>query len=213
MADETPDPEASAPDAPASAADGPTEPVDTPSDAPTASTGPPTGDRPGVFVPRWLAVLVGLVLVVGLIGGAGFWLGRETADDDGPRGEQAARPFEPRQVPSTPPVPSEPRTPDIPNLPQTPQGRQLLGVAVEDGDGGATVVRVTGGSPADDAGLEVGDVITEVDGDAIEGAADLVAAIRSHESGDEIRITYERDGESTTVPVTLADVSSGSTTS
>ena len=200
MADETPDSEVPA-------AEEATEPVDanetetkteTPNEAPA--------ERPGVFVPKWLAILIGLVVAVGLVGGAGFWLGRETGDDDGDRTEVAERPVEPRQVPSAPGVPN---LPDLPNPPQTPQGRQLLGVAVEEADNGAAVVRVASGSPADDAGLEVGDVITEVDGDSVSSAVDLVASIRSHDPGDEISITFERDGETETVQVTLADLSSG----
>lgn len=188
----------------------PTEPVAaTAADTGTAPTESPApgAERPGVFVPRWLAILLGIVVAVGLVGGGGFWLGRETADDDGPRSEETARPFEPRQVPSTP---NTPDFPDIPDLPQAPQGRQLLGIAVEDADDGATVVRVTSGSPADDAGLEVGDVITEIDGEAVSGAADVVAAVRSNDAGDEITVTYERDGEAETVRVTLADLSSDS---
>ncbi|MFO7589812.1 MAG: PDZ domain-containing protein [Acidimicrobiia bacterium] len=208
MSDETPEnPET--PESPdAAPTEAPTEPVA--ATAATADTGPvdrpaPGTDRPGVFVPRWLAILLGIVVAVGLVGGGGFWLGRETADDDGPRSEETARPFEPRQGPSTP---NTPDFPDIPDLPQAPQGRQLLGIAVEDADDGATVVRVTSGSPADDAGLEVGDVITEIDGEAVSGAADVVAAVRSNDAGDEITITYERDGEAETVRVTLADLSS-----
>ena len=38
--------------------------------------------RKGIFVPRWLAILLGLVVAVGLVGGGGFALGRSTADDD-----------------------------------------------------------------------------------------------------------------------------------
>lgn len=202
MSEATPEAETPAPDP--SGTDEPTEPVDA---AATESSGAdsPAVERAGVFVPKWLAILIGIVVAVGLVGGAGFWLGRETADDDGHRGEDVERSAEPRQVPSAPQVPN---LPDIPNPPQAPQGRQLLGVAIEEADNGVAVVRVASGSPADDAGLEVGDVITEVNGETISGAADFVSVIRSHEDGDEITITYERDGETTTVPVTLAELSS-----
>lgn len=204
MSDETPDAERPA-------SDESTQPVDTATESDAAAESPdaesvaPGAERPGVFVPKWLAILIGLVVAVGLVGGAGFWLGRETGDDDGDRTEAAERTLEPRQGPSAPGVPN---LPDLPNPPQTPQGRQLLGVAVEEADNGAAVARVASGSPADDAGLEVGDVITEVDGDSVSSAVELVAAIRSHDPGDEISITYERDGETTTVQVTLADLSS-----
>lgn len=202
MSDETPESPDAAPE------EEPTEQVAaaTTADAGSAGSPAPDAERRGVFVPRWLAILLGIVVAVGLVGGGGFWLGRETADDDGPRSEASTRPVEPGPGPSAP----RPDLPQIPNVPQAPQGRQLLGVAVEDADDGATVVRVASGTPADDAGLEVGDVITEIDGDAVSGAVDVVAAVRSHDPGDEITITYERDGETTTVRVTLADLSSDS---
>ena len=202
MSDETPDAERPATDESTEPVDAATE-SDAAAESPDAESEAPRAERPGVFVPKWLAILIGLVVAVGLVGGAGFWLGRETGDGD--RTEAAERTVEPRQGPSAPGVPN---LPDLPNPPQTSQGRQLLGVAVEEADNGAAVARVASGSPADDAGLEVGDVITEVDGDSVSSAVDLVAAIRSHDPGDEISITYERDGETTTVQVTLADLSS-----
>ncbi len=206
---ETPESETPAPETPESetpAPEDPTQPVETPAPATTGGAAP--GERRGVFVPRWLAILIGLVVAVGLVGGGGFWLGRETADDDGRGGNRSERPYEAPPMPNMPDAPNMPDTPDIPDAPQAPQGRQLLGVAVEPADNGAAVARVASGSPADDAGLEVGDVITEVDGETITGPVDLVTIIRSFEDGDEISITYERDGETTTVQVTLADLSS-----
>jgi len=207
MSDDTTEPdtteptEAAEPTTPAESAD---EVESTTTGAPAAA---PAAERRGVFVPRWLAILIGLVLAVGLVGGAGFWLGRETADGDGRR-EASERTFEPGDAPTAPSAPRIPDLPDNPGAPQ-PQGRQLLGVAIEAADGGGvTVVRVASGSPADDAGLEVGDVITEVDGESVDGPADFVLAIRSNDPGDEITITYERDGATTTETVRLEDLSS-----
>jgi putative serine protease PepD len=70
-------------------------------------------------------------------------------------------------------------------------------------DEGAFVQAVEPGTAAQAAGLEAGDVITEVDGDAVTTAAALTEAIQEHEPKDRVRITYVRDGESTTVTVTL----------
>ena len=58
---------------------------------------------------------------------------------------------------------------------------------------------------ADDAGLEADDVILEVDGEAVGTPGELVAAIRSLDPGDEVTITYERDGEEDSVDVTLTE--------
>ena len=199
---ETGTPESGTPATETPASDAPTEPVATPADSVSSTS----ADRRGVFVPRWLAILLGLVVAVGLVGGGGFWLGRETGDNEGhgDRRESSQQTDEPREIPSAPQTPNRPSLPD---LPQAPPGRQLLGVAVEQADNGAGVVRVASGSPASDAGLEVGDVITEIDGQAVDGPTALVAAIRSHQAGDEISVTYERNGQATTVKVTLADVS------
>jgi putative serine protease PepD len=79
-------------------------------------------------------------------------------------------------------------------------------LADEDGlavDRGAYVEDVTGGSPADDAGIEVGDVIVEVDGVTITRAEDVIAAVRRNSPGDHIDVVVNRDGDERTVTVTL----------
>jgi putative serine protease PepD len=83
-----------------------------------------------------------------------------------------------------------------------------LGVSIADADGesGARVGAVDAGQPAADAGLDEGDVITAVDGDPIADASALTAAIRSHAPGDEVEITYVRDGDEQTVEVTLGEL-------
>jgi membrane-associated protease RseP (regulator of RpoE activity) len=81
----------------------------------------------------------------------------------------------------------------------------FLGVVVEsstDPDG-AEIVRVAPSSPADEAGLENGDVITEVDGDEVDDAPALTERIRESEPGDTVTVDYERDGESESVDVRL----------
>jgi putative serine protease PepD len=87
-----------------------------------------------------------------------------------------------------------------------PGDRVLLGVSVEsatDGGRGVRVVRVISGSPADEAGLETGDIITRVDDTEIGDASELVRTIASHDPGDTVTVTYERDGESNTTDATL----------
>jgi putative serine protease PepD len=80
-----------------------------------------------------------------------------------------------------------------------------VGVARASGTGGARVVQVVSGSPADDAGLEVGDVITAVDGTSVADGAALATAIQGHSPGDEVTITYDRKGTSATAKVVLAE--------
>ncbi|MCD7752588.1 MAG: trypsin-like peptidase domain-containing protein [Lachnospiraceae bacterium] len=68
---------------------------------------------------------------------------------------------------------------------------------------GAVVQSVTEGSPADEAGLQDGDVITMVDNTEISGSSDLVTAISKTSGGDEIVLTINRNGETMSITVTV----------
>jgi putative serine protease PepD len=71
-----------------------------------------------------------------------------------------------------------------------------LGVSLED-DGEARLVNVVDGSPAGRAGLRTGDVVTEVDGKAIETGDALREAIDAKKPGDELQLKVRRgDNES-----------------
>ncbi len=72
-----------------------------------------------------------------------------------------------------------------------------------DAPAGLFVQAVSPGSPADVAGIKVGDVITAVDGQATVGPDSLFLAIVSKKPGDQITIDYLRDGEKATANVTL----------
>src|SRR5690554_120693 len=85
------------------------------------------------------------------------------------------------------------------------EGRAWLGVSIIDGDEGVTVMEVTPDSPADEAGLREGDVITAVDGEPIESAQALVDLIATYAPGDEITVTAEFRGRSTDYTVTLGE--------
>ena len=79
-----------------------------------------------------------------------------------------------------------------------------LGVTLED-DGPAEFGRVVNGAPADDAGLQTGDVVTAVDGNEIDSGDELRAAIDAKKPGDKITLTIQRGGEERTVQVTLGE--------
>jgi serine protease Do len=74
-------------------------------------------------------------------------------------------------------------------------------------NGGAGVAEVEPGSPADEAGLEVEDIITELDGEPIESSGDLYGALRNYQPGDTIELTVVRDGNEETFEVTLGEQS------
>jgi putative serine protease PepD len=89
----------------------------------------------------------------------------------------------------------------------------LLGVSLADatdsaGNDLARVQAVTSGGPAAKSGIKVGDVILSIDGQRTAGADAVIAAIRSHQPGDRVSITIQRNGSRQTLQVTLVDASS-----
>jgi serine protease Do len=70
---------------------------------------------------------------------------------------------------------------------------------------GAAVSTVESDSPAAKAGIEVGDVITKIDGRAVEGSADLSRSIRSMKPGSKVNLTVWRAGKSRDMAVTIAE--------
>jgi serine protease Do len=70
---------------------------------------------------------------------------------------------------------------------------------------GALITRLVTGSPADEAGLSPGDVIIRFDGQRIITADDVVLAIRAHEIGDAVEITYFHDSSENTTSATLIE--------
>jgi putative serine protease PepD len=77
-----------------------------------------------------------------------------------------------------------------------------LGVSLPD-DGAATFEDVVESAPADRAGLQPGDEVTEVDGKPITTGDELRDAIDAKKPGDKITLTIERAGDERTVEVTL----------
>ena len=68
---------------------------------------------------------------------------------------------------------------------------------------GARIDEVMSDTPADQSGLQKGDVITEVNGQRVTDGIALIVAIRSYQPGETIDFTLTRDGEEQTVEVTL----------
>lgn len=69
---------------------------------------------------------------------------------------------------------------------------------------GAYVAEVTSGSPAEQAGIQQGDIITAIDGDEITSSDGVVLAVRSHNVGDTVSVTLMRGTREMTVQVTLS---------
>ena len=71
-------------------------------------------------------------------------------------------------------------------------------------DGSVEVVKVLPGGPSDGS-LEAGDVITAVNGEAVEGAEDLTDAISDAGVGANLTLTVTRDGSEMDVSVTIGE--------
>ena len=82
----------------------------------------------------------------------------------------------------------------------TAQIAQQLGV---NASSGVIVTTVVANGPAAAAGMQPGDVITQIDSAQLQTAADLVLAIREHKPGDVVTLHYIRSGTSRTTNVTL----------
>src|SRR4029077_17639226 len=70
---------------------------------------------------------------------------------------------------------------------------------------GVTVSNVVSGSPAEQAGLKIGDTITSVDGKDVKSGDDLVADIASRKPGSKAKLAFVRNGKKQDTTVTVAD--------
>jgi hypothetical protein len=86
-------------------------------------------------------------------------------------------------------------------LPMTPELRRHFGVAE---DAGVLVSRVEEGSPAEAAGVLVGDILTAVDGERVSGP-DLYRIIARKKQGDLVTLELWREGAPSTVDVTIVE--------
>lgn len=81
--------------------------------------------------------------------------------------------------------------------------KPFLGVATTGSTDGAEVIEVSENSAAAKAGLKKGDIITKVNDQEIFDHEQLSEAIGKYEPGDEVKITYKRDGKESSATVTL----------
>ena len=74
------------------------------------------------------------------------------------------------------------------------------------GEGGAIVRQVFEGSPADDAGLEVGDRIVTLDGEPVTDPSKLFASVVTRRPGSEVELEFVRGGQLMTVRAVLVGI-------
>ena len=84
--------------------------------------------------------------------------------------------------------------------------RAMLGITIEDADGGCVVSGVSPGGPAADSGIKSGALIVGVNGkslaDAESPTRELIGAMSDVEPGDKVRLRIRQDGEEEIVEVT-----------
>lgn len=73
------------------------------------------------------------------------------------------------------------------------------------GGNGVTIANVIPGTPAESAGLKVGDTITTVDGKPVKNGDELVADIASRKPGSKVALGFIRNGKKDEATVTVAD--------
>ncbi|NPC95867.1 trypsin-like peptidase domain-containing protein [Nocardioides sp. zg-DK7169] len=82
----------------------------------------------------------------------------------------------------------------------------VIGAKVQTGrreGSGAEIDSVMAGSPAEDSGLEAGDLVVEIDGERVTDGIALIVAIRTHQPGETVEFTVMRDGRERQVEVRL----------
>jgi putative serine protease PepD len=138
-----------------------------------------------------IAIVTGIIaLLFGLCAGAlvgglgGYALGRQAAART-LRNFAQPQPFGPSQRITPAPLPGG----------QGSQGSTT--------DGSVIVQGVVAGSPAAQAGIQPGDVITKVDNTTLDANTRLADVIAQYKPGDQVKMTIERQGSERTVQVKM----------
>jgi membrane-associated protease RseP (regulator of RpoE activity) len=165
---------------------------------------PQTSNKTITLVVVVVAVGLLLSLVAGALAGgvAGYLVGRqqgrlsaERALDEMAAGQAVPVPYEELPMPGMPP-----------GIEDLPPGQNLPGPMPFDlGASGAVVRQVVEGTPAQEAGLQPGDIIVTVDGRSVIEAGDLRIALEDYEPGDRVDLGIWRQGEEISLLVRLAE--------
>ena len=83
-----------------------------------------------------------------------------------------------------------------------PRLASRLGLSQETG---VVVLHVIDGSPADDAGLQQGDIFVSIDGATVDGVKDVAQAVKDAGPGDVLALEVQRDGSAQSLSATIGE--------
>ena len=84
--------------------------------------------------------------------------------------------------------------------------RAFIGIAMEESyakNDGALIREVIKGTAAEEAGLQAGDLVTEINGQAVANATELIAVLKTKSIGDKVQLTVKRGDKVQTFDITL----------
>ncbi len=84
-------------------------------------------------------------------------------------------------------------------------GGAALGVSIQFGSGRPTIQGFASNSKAEEAGLQVGDVLEKLDGEEALTYQEVRNFLKDKNPGDKVQVTVERDGEEVTVELELVE--------
>ncbi|MGC9350119.1 MAG: S1C family serine protease [Anaerolineae bacterium] len=153
---------------------------------------------------KWAAIVLGALLVISCVclvsavwgGVIGFNLGRG-------RGRSAPMPGYPFDHPMVPTPRFEPWPPEMPEPPRGFEGQAWLGVTFATTREGAEITSVIPDSPADQAGVRVGDVITAVNDEPVTPQRPLDEHIHRYDPGTSVELTVLRNARERSIEVRL----------
>lgn len=132
----------------------------------------------------------------------------------------AAYPVQPAVQPELAAPPAPPAAPEAPSstgvIKMMSMGGSFLGVGVREIDTeraralslkdeyGVEITRVEVESPAAKAGMKVGDVVLEFNGQRVEGTEQFVRVVKETPAGRTVKLLVHRGGASMTLPATIA---------
>ncbi|TVR76574.1 MAG: PDZ domain-containing protein [Sphaerobacteraceae bacterium] len=72
-------------------------------------------------------------------------------------------------------------------------------------DSGVLIIEVSPGTPAEESGVQPGDILRSMNGVEIETVQELQSELENYEPGDEVTLTLNRDGSETEITLTLGE--------